>query len=88
VRALECLGVCFFFQAEDGIRDVAVTGVQTCALAHAGTAKKRLASKPSPNVPVSVCGLDALRARNVVKRTIRQHSRKVFAATVSAQPAS
>src|SRR4030043_1232227 len=24
--------VLFFFQAEDGIRDVAVTGVQTCAL--------------------------------------------------------
>src|SRR4030042_1924992 len=24
--------VCVFFQAEDGIRDVAVTGVQTCAL--------------------------------------------------------
>src|SRR5712675_1297319 len=35
-----CVGMCgsffiltfFFFQAEDGIRDVAVTGVQTCAL--------------------------------------------------------
>ena len=29
-----CLFCCFFFffQAEDGIRDVAVTGVQTCAL--------------------------------------------------------
>src|SRR2546429_6863205 len=26
------VGCCFFFQAEDGIRDVAVTGVQTCAL--------------------------------------------------------
>src|SRR6266436_6521235 len=26
------LGFVFFFQAEDGIRDVAVTGVQTCAL--------------------------------------------------------
>src|SRR2546430_9571481 len=26
----ECL--CFFFQAEDGIRDLTVTGVQTCAL--------------------------------------------------------
>src|SRR2546422_10450262 len=26
------LMVFFFFQAEDGIRDVAVTGVQTCAL--------------------------------------------------------
>src|SRR2546422_1883116 len=30
---INALGVCFFFfQAEDGIRDVAVTGVQTCAL--------------------------------------------------------
>src|SRR2546429_118676 len=27
-----CWFVFFFFQAEDGIRDVAVTGVQTCAL--------------------------------------------------------
>src|SRR2546429_6790818 len=27
-----CNVFCFFFQAEDGIRDVAVTGVQTCAL--------------------------------------------------------
>src|SRR2546429_4799845 len=26
------VSVFFFFQAEDGIRDVAVTGVQTCAL--------------------------------------------------------
>src|SRR3712207_128848 len=25
-------GSCFFFQAEDGIRDIGVTGVQTCAL--------------------------------------------------------
>src|SRR3989449_7835013 len=33
--SLESLSGCccfFFFQAEDGIRDVAVTGVQTCAL--------------------------------------------------------
>src|SRR2546422_8589083 len=28
----------FFFQAEDGIRDVAVTGVQTCALPISSTA--------------------------------------------------
>src|SRR3989449_8087146 len=27
-----CFSYFFFFQAEDGIRDVAVTGVQTCAL--------------------------------------------------------
>src|SRR5207245_3475425 len=30
---LYCLSIsCFFFQAEDGIRDATVTGVQTCAL--------------------------------------------------------
>src|SRR5947209_15379155 len=27
-----CLLLVFFFQAEDGIRDIGVTGVQTCAL--------------------------------------------------------
>src|SRR5207245_6272959 len=26
------VALCFFFQAEDGIRDATVTGVQTCAL--------------------------------------------------------
>src|SRR2546429_3318262 len=33
-RGIDCTYVYqfFFFQAEDGIRDVAVTGVQTCAL--------------------------------------------------------
>src|SRR2546429_5910620 len=32
VTLLVYLSFIFFFQAEDGIRDVAVTGVQTCAL--------------------------------------------------------
>src|SRR2546429_3380434 len=32
VGAVAVAVVVFFFQAEDGIRDVAVTGVQTCAL--------------------------------------------------------
>ena len=27
-----CILCVFFFQAEDGIRDIGVTGVQTCAL--------------------------------------------------------
>src|SRR5438132_8029311 len=31
-RARRCALVFFFFQAEDGIRDHCVTGVQTCAL--------------------------------------------------------
>src|SRR3712207_7578133 len=29
---MTCLIFFFFFQAEDGIRDIGVTGVQTCAL--------------------------------------------------------
>src|SRR5438034_11017987 len=29
---VHCLPIFFFFQAEDGIRDHCVTGVQTCAL--------------------------------------------------------
>ena len=36
-------GVVFFFQAEDGIRDKLVTGVQTCALPiYRGGRKKRV----------------------------------------------
>src|SRR5205823_8428050 len=31
-RFCRCCRSCFFFQAEDGIRDKLVTGVQTCAL--------------------------------------------------------
>src|SRR2546430_13196304 len=32
IRSLPIIFVFFFFQAEDGIRDLTVTGVQTCAL--------------------------------------------------------
>src|SRR5205809_4120130 len=35
----------FFFQAEDGIRDVAVTGVQTCALPILPVARRRAARR-------------------------------------------
>src|SRR2546429_7350646 len=41
---------CFFFQAEDGIRDVAVTGVQTCALpisrGHASSSIRQAGRRP------------------------------------------
>src|SRR5256886_85908 len=39
--------VCFFFQAEDGIRDLTVTGVQTCALPISGGAPARRADRPA-----------------------------------------
>src|SRR5256886_6152132 len=38
--------VFFFFQAEDGIRDLTVTGVQTCALPISSCAGLRLRSRP------------------------------------------
>src|SRR2546429_4929297 len=38
-----CVMCVFFFQAEDGIRDVAVTGVQTCALPISSTSSGKLA---------------------------------------------
>src|SRR6266436_3774850 len=38
----------FFFQAEDGIRDVAVTGVQTCALPISFSTSSLLANKFAP----------------------------------------
>src|SRR5688572_11921732 len=62
---------CFFFQAEDGIRDLTVTGVQTCALpisarlraeADAGFPEKVTAFRPGMAVhgrygqPCPVCG--------------------------------
>src|SRR5215469_3969045 len=40
---VEALGILFFFQAEDGIRDLYVTGVQTCALPISRGAALRLA---------------------------------------------
>src|SRR5207302_2545288 len=39
--ALDLLVFFFFFQAEDGIRDFHVTGVQTCALPIFGTTSRR-----------------------------------------------
>src|SRR6478752_3665253 len=38
----------FFVQAEDGIRDVAVTGVQTCALPISGAGKVALVTNATP----------------------------------------
>src|SRR5262249_59869451 len=44
------LSVCFFFQAEDGIRDWSVTGVQTCALpiSRRRALYRRLSEPPPP----------------------------------------
>src|SRR5687768_17809225 len=44
----------FFFQAEDGIRDVAVTGVQTCALPILDFSGTHYALRHAPNNPKPV----------------------------------
>src|SRR2546421_6472568 len=49
-RSLSCF---FFFQAEDGIRDLIVTGVQTCALPICNSAAA--ASAPPGSVFASFC---------------------------------
>src|SRR2546422_6662959 len=58
------LRICFFFfQAEDGIRDVAVTGVQTCALPISVLdLGKRTAERPT------ICGGRAPRAHRFFDR--------------------
>src|SRR5260370_29091602 len=54
----------FFFQAEDGIRDSSVTGVQTCALPifHRAIARELLATLAAP-VHVRADALDRVRRR-------------------------
>src|SRR5690606_39642065 len=56
----------FFFQAEDGIRDFHVTGVQTCALPISATAsrsssRRRVASR---GAAIRMCGTDWSSARS------------------------
>src|SRR5690606_39537884 len=40
---------CYFFQAEDGIRDFHVTGVQTCALPISARAASAAMMSPAPS---------------------------------------
>src|SRR2546429_320693 len=58
------LGTVFFFQAEDGIRDVAVTGVQTCALPISellfGAARKRGAVRLKTAIDEFLLRVDSL----------------------------
>src|SRR2546422_8037410 len=60
----------FFFQAEDGIRDVAVTGVQTCALPISIALAKRY-----PRVQGVVLDQTATVARQLIRK--RSEERRV-----------
>src|SRR3712207_7359980 len=48
--------VFFFFQAEDGIRDIGVTGVQTCALPICPLGRKHIACELTHPIAVGLIG--------------------------------
>src|SRR5256885_12703562 len=58
--------LCFFFQAEDGIRDYKVTGVQTCALP-ISIKRRKFASAFSPTAH-ELTALDCSRRRPDCRR--------------------
>src|SRR2546422_5906366 len=60
--SFSCFFFFFFFQAEDGIRDVAVTGVQTCALPISRD-ELGLADRDDEDVGLPGDGLDVAGAR-------------------------
>src|SRR3712207_8014540 len=54
-RNLSCC-IFFFFQAEDGIRDIGVTGVQTCALPILTAEYVQRQTLPAPPLDARVVG--------------------------------
>src|SRR2546426_3363020 len=83
---ISCFGqtrlcVFFFFQAEDGIRDYKVTGVQTCALPIYDAARARLA-RFDPRAalvpyPDARGALERARARRLRTGVLRSEERRV-----------
>src|SRR2546429_5252559 len=73
----------FFFQAEDGIRDVAVTGVQTCALPiyHGQASRQSKATEVQEQITATVCpihqGLFLIRERRAHPFQNRRYSHPV-----------
>src|SRR5258708_31749877 len=55
VRSVVLVCFFFFFQAEDGIRDDLVTGVQTCALPISGTTAPEESVTIPVILPVPIC---------------------------------
>src|SRR2546429_4878443 len=81
MRCTRMMASDFFFQAEDGIRDVAVTGVQTCALPISGIIHPRgphgAAQLPAKRfVPFPTTSLVLAAATTVARLVAAQPRRK------------
>src|SRR5947209_5790997 len=61
----------FFFQAEDGIRDIGVTGVQTCALPISGDLAifRRAVPSRARHCPLGMAPLYAAQTRRIAARS-------------------
>src|SRR5204863_7059429 len=72
-RRARANGCSFFFHAEDGIRDLYVTGVQTCALPIYSTRRARTANRRVARAPLRIHVLcrDAASAGNTALLRIR-----------------
>src|SRR5882672_586274 len=75
----------FFFQAEDGIRDHCVTGVQTCALPISSGASRCVPSVTNPRAP-DVPNVAKVAARDAVDITAEISEHGTAAATRSRAP--
>src|SRR2546421_9691600 len=76
VAAFSRQPLCFFFQAEDGIRDLIVTGVQTCALS---ISSRRRHTRSDRDWSSDVCSSDLVTTTGV--STIIRDARKLGLAT-------
>src|SRR5256885_6887096 len=68
-------GLFFFFQAEDGIRDYKVTGVQTCALPISARVRGRRRSRRAPRSPARRRAAPAPRAARTARSRVTRAQR-------------
>src|SRR5205823_1451263 len=86
-----CTVELFFFQAEDGIRDKLVTGVQTCALPISACSASRWASPPSGRPSTSPASSSSSRCRprsSSMSRSACAARRRARSSSSSASPSS
>src|SRR6266540_5035339 len=86
---IKCFLFCFFFQAEDGIRDRDVTGVQTCALPiwhHEQRRDKSWYPTARPRVKRIVARADRRRRMIMERPSVRTESNGVVTTIILDRP--
>src|SRR5256885_12571237 len=81
------VGGYFFFQAEDGIRDYKVTGVQTCALPISKPRKRNLRDCSATSSAVSAASLAAVKSATSLRMSTKPTSSSKELAGLSGESA-